>query len=152
MPRPDGFVLVWQSKPLKASNLNIPTGGANTNPTGFIGLGKGVFDAIDQLTYFRDLAFDGLNWVVDDPAKPHLELAASVDFRILIKQTDYGIHKLDIRHNADSSMATAKQHNHMTALRWGGARALVAQPDLLGRTLSIYRSDASPPTFLLDID
>lgn len=147
----EGYVCVWKSRPLKKSNLNIPTGGKQTNPTGFIGLGKGLLTDINQLTYFRSRVFKGLQWARDDPKKPHLELAQA-EVRVVIKQVDYGTFTLSVRHNSNKKTATAAQDNHVTALRWGPMRDLVGKRDLLGRTLTLYRRDGLRPTFLIDID
>lgn len=58
--------LVWESKPLKERDLNIPKG-KNTNPTGSMGFKKGLYDDIDQHTHFYDNIFYGLAWKAVTP-------------------------------------------------------------------------------------
>ena len=40
----------------------------------------------------------------------------------------------------------------MTRLSWGEMREYIARPDLLGRTLALYRDKAAPTRFMLEID
>jgi len=45
-----------------------------------------------------------------------------------------------------------KQRNAMTRLSWGPMREYVASPDLIGRTLALYRDKVDPARFVLEID
>lgn len=40
----------------------------------------------------------------------------------------------------------------MTRLSWGPMREYVASPDLIGRTLALYRDKVDPARFVLEID
>lgn len=111
---------------------------------------KGAFDNIDQRHYFRDDVFPNLNWQVD-PSKPHLERAIA-QFRVVIKDVDYGTFALRLSHNTDTNSASYKQKNSMTSLHWGEARELIAKEDLLDRILSIYADTKTADQFTLEID
>ena len=141
--------LVWKSNPLRERDLNIPEG-KNTNPTGSMGLKMGAFDDIDHRHYFRNDVFSGLNWVADNPPKKKERAAA--DFELVIKNVDYGSFQLTISHNPDKTSKTYKQRNMMTHLHWGQVLPLIQRKDLLGRTLLLYRQDATPPTYTIEID
>lgn len=74
------YELVWESKELERSDLNIPDG-ANTNVKGSISLDKGRLPAeVDHRHYFREEVFAGLSWqprgktVEEAYAKCHLVL------------------------------------------------------------------------------
>jgi len=141
--------LVWESKPLSRRDLTIPTG-ANTNPTGSMGLKKGLYDHIDQRHYFYDDVFLGLNWVPDKPGSKKLQTTAK--FELIVKNISYGIFDLIISHDTNTKSASYKQSNMMTHLHWGAARPSIAKEDLLGRNLYLYRKDGSPPEFMIEID
>jgi len=144
------YHLVWESNPLSRRALNIPVK-ITTHATGSMGLGKGaVVSEFDHRHYFRKIVFAGLNWM-PEKAHPHLELA-SASFKIVIKNLDYGNFSLTIRHNTDTTSKAYQQRNEMTHLRWGEVKQLVAQGDLLGRTLYLYRQDTNPPIFMIEID
>jgi hypothetical protein len=148
-PRPSGYYLVWESKPLSARDLSIPRA-KSTNPTGSMGLKKGTFDNIDQRHYFRDDVFVDLNWKIE-PAGSIWERARA-RFDLVVKDLNYGPFNLQLSHNTDTTSATYKQNNFMTQLHWGKALVHVAKDDLLGRTLRLYREDNAPPRFLIEID
>lgn len=144
-----GYYRVWQSKPLSERDLNIPKG-TNTNPTGSMGWKKGLYDHIDQRQHFRDEVFVGLAWTKDLP--PSRIERAVARFELVIKYINYGIFELSISHNFDTTTKSYIQGNMMTSLHWGAAKQYVAKPDLLKRTLSLYRKDVVPPEYLIEID
>jgi HKD family nuclease len=140
-------VLVWESKGLTQRDLNIPKG-FNTNPTGSMGMKMGAYENIDHRHYFRDVVFAGLGWHAKGP---HHEVATA-DFELVVKNLNCGSFSLLISHNTDTTSATYKQKNMMTHLHWGDAKPVVAQNDLLGRILYLYRRETVPPTFVIEID
>lgn len=143
--------LVWESRPLTRRYLTIPTG-ANTNPTGSMLFTKGAMDDIDQRHYFRDEVFSGLGWHRDTaPGKEHME-RAEAQFRLIIRDVDYGVFTLRLSHNTRTDTAAYEQSNSMTQLHWGEARSLVAREDLLDRTMYFYRDETDPELFVLEID
>lgn len=150
-PPPSGTgYLVWESKPLTERDLNIPKGGT-TNATGSMGFKKGRLDEIDQRHYFRDVIFANLNWKFDSsPGKTHLE-RSEANFHIQIKGVYCGAYSLNITHNSDTTSRTYRQNNFMTQIHWGLATPLIAQNDLLDRTLRLY-SHAGGRSFTIQID
>jgi hypothetical protein len=110
---------------------------------------KGNSD-IDQRTYFRAAVFDRLAWR-PDPRTRGKELAEA-DFQIVIRAVDYGVHRLTVTNDRRRNTETYRQHQPMSALRWGAARPLVAKEDLLGRTMHLYRDGLHPNSFVIEID
>lgn len=141
--------LVWESKPLKERDLNIPKG-KNTNPTGSMGLKKGLYDHIDQHTYFYDNVFNNLSWKIVAPGSK--KLRATAKFELVIKNISYGAFDLIVAHNTDTTTKSYAQGQGMTQLHWGAAKPLIAKEDLLGRNLYLYRKDSTPPEFMIEID
>lgn len=74
------------------------------------------------------------------------------NFEIVIKGLNFGEHKLKLTHNTDKTSASYEQKNSMTGVHWGTALRLIANRDLLGRVMSLYRKDGIPPQFLIEID
>lgn len=145
------LILVWESRPLTRRYLTIPRG-ANTNPTGSMLFTKGAMDDIDQRHYFRDEVFSGLGWHHDTaPGKEHME-RAEAQFRLVIRDVDYGVFKLRLSHNTRTDTAAYEQSNSMTQLHWGEAQRLIAREDLLDRTMYLYRDETDPDLFVLEID
>lgn len=144
------FVLIWKSRGLKERDLTIPSGGT-THRTGSMLWKKGAAEGIDQRHFFRDEVFAGLNWQRDKGKKKHLE-RTEASFTIILKGLNYGNFKLELSHNTKTNTKTYKQKNSMTSLHWRAALKLVAQRDLLGRIMSLYRKDGNPPEFLIEID
>jgi len=139
---------VWASKPLTDRDLQIPQG-RNTNRTGSINLDKGLLpDGIDFRHYFRDELFSGLTWV---PTRATVDVAEA-DFQLVIKGINYGQARLRIAHTTSATSKAYKQGNAMTRLSWGRLRQFIAQPTLLGRTLTLYRDGQNPTKFLIEID
>jgi hypothetical protein len=44
------------------------------------------------------------------------------------------------------------QNNAMTRLSWGAMREYIARPDLIDRTLAVYRDKVDPKRFVIEID
>jgi HKD family nuclease len=143
------YYLVWTSKALKERDLNVPTG-ATTHRTGSMLWKKGAMEGIDQRHFFRDEVFDALTWT-RKPTRLHLETARA-DFELAVKNLNYGKFTLQLTHNTLRNTKSYRQNNAMTQLHWGLALSVVARPDLLGRTMRLYRRDQNPPEFLIEID
>ena len=115
---------------------------------------KGASHDIDQRHYFRDSAFNQLDWKFDaKKGREHLERAKAT-FRIIISGVDRGSYRLEVSHNTRTDTRTYQQGNSMTALHWGDARPLIAKESLLGRTIQLYRDDEDPEgnSFVLEVD
>lgn len=150
-PKSNQEILVWESKPLTRRDLTIPTG-TNTNPTGSMLLKKGNLSNIDQRHYFRDIVFQGLNWKFDTrPSSAHIE-RAEAQFRLIAKNVDFGVFSLKLSYNSRKDTAAYRQKNSMTQIHWGDARSIVADQNLLGRTLRIYSNDTDHELFVIEID
>jgi HKD family nuclease len=147
-PARERLALVWESTPLTRRDLTIPQA-KNTNPTGSMLFKKGNSD-IDQQTYFRASVFDQLAWR-PDPRTRGKELAEA-DFQIIIRSVDYGVHTLTVTNDTRTNTPTYRQRQPMSALRWGAARALIARPDLLDRTMRLYRDQTRAGMFVIEID
>lgn len=142
--------LVWESKPLKERDLNIPKG-KNTNATGSMGFKKGLYDDIDQRTYFYENVLNGLDWQAVAPVSK--KLRATAKFELVIKNISYGAFNLLIAHNTDTTTKSYAQGQFMTQIHWGKkVKPLIAREDLLGRNLFLYRKDSTPPEFMIEID
>ncbi|OEO30346.1 hypothetical protein VW23_021750 [Devosia insulae DS-56] len=140
--------LVWESTPLTRRDLNIPDG-ANTNKTGSINLDKGLLpEDVDHRHYFRDDVFTALAWSARTAAVDE----AYAKFQLVLKGISYGEFDLAIRHTTSTTSRTYLQHNAMFRLSWGATAAYVAHDDLIGRTLALYRDNADPTKFVLEID
>lgn len=144
------FELVWESKLLTRRDLSIPDA-AGTHATGSINLDKGLLPATaDQRHYFRDDVFPGLTWAATN-ASGKVEQAFA-KFQLVLKGISYGEFDLRIGHSTDTASRTYKQNNAMTRLSWGPMHAYIARPDLIGRTLALYRDKADSTRFVLEID
>jgi HKD family nuclease len=141
-------VLMWESKPLTRRDLVIPTA-SGTHATGSINLDKGLLGSdVDHRHYFRDAVFDHLTWV---PAGSTVD-EAHAKFHLIVKGISYGEFDLRIAHTTSTSSRSYLQNNAMTRLSWGPMRPFVARPDLINRTLALYRDGADPTRFVLEID
>jgi len=147
-PGPD-FVLIWESRGLTERDLNVPKR-YGTHATGSMLWKKGAAEGIDQRHFFRDEAFAGLDWQ-QDPLLPHYE-RTQADFYIVVKGINCGKFTLKLSHNTDTTTRTYEQKNAMTQVHWGKALSVVAKHDLLGRIMSLYRKEGTPPEFLIEID
>jgi hypothetical protein len=143
------FELVWESKPLKRRDLNIPDE-KGTNKTGSMSLDKGLLSKeIDQRHYFREEIFTALSWA---PTKKKTTEEAYAKFQLILKGINYGEFDLRVGHTIGTTSEAYKQHNAMTRLSWGPMGKYIARPDLIGRTLALYRDNADPTRFVLEID
>lgn len=142
-----GLVLLWQSKPLTRRDLTLPSGAA-TNQTGSVNLDKGLLaEHIDHRHYFRDEVFEYLRWETRS-----LTVDESFGkFELRIDGVSLGVFDLPIRHSTSTTSKTYLQRNAMTRLSWGPMRAHIARPELIGRTLSVFRRDSDPTKFVLTI-
>jgi HKD family nuclease len=139
--------LVWESKSLERRDLQIPIG-TNTHKTGSINLDQGLLPKeVDFQTYFRDEVFAALSW---HPRSPTVD-EAFARCALVLKGVSYGEFDVPISHTT-SKVASQKQRNALTRLRWGPMRPSIAREDLIGRTLSFYRDKADPKRFVLEID
>lgn len=144
---PPPLTLLWQSKPLTRRDLTIPNA-AGTNQTGSVNLDKGLLsEEVDHRHYFRDQVFDHLQW---EPRSATVD-EAFARFELVIDGTRLGAFDLPIRHSTSTTSETYMQRNAMTRLSWGPMRAHVARPELIGRTLSLYRRTDDPTQFELRI-
>ncbi|WP_241075608.1 restriction endonuclease PLD domain-containing protein [Achromobacter insuavis] len=148
-PNIQDYYLVWQSKELKERDLNIPAG-ENTNPTGSMLLKKGAMEGIDQRHYFYDEVFAGVGWVAD-ASQAHYE-RAQIKVHLFTKGVYRGTFDLKISHNTLTTSKSYQQKNAMTNISWGPAKSYIAQRDLLGRVMTLYKRDSVPPEFMIDID
>jgi HKD family nuclease len=145
---PSKLELVWQSKELTERDLNISSA-TNTHATGSINLDKGLLaEDIDHRHYFRDDVFPDLTWT----EKSDTVEEAEADFGLVIKDVDYGVFRLPIRHTTDTESRSYEQRNAMTRLSWGPMKEFLANRDLIGRTLSLYRDKDRAGSFVLEID
>lgn len=146
--------LLWKSRGLTRRDLNIPTA-ANTNPTGSMLLKKGdASQDIDPRSYFRDVIFRSEQWIHDtDVRTAHMERCVC-NFRIIIKDIDYGVHALQLSHNSRTDTRAYEQHNSMTQIHWGTeVKSLIAHEDLLGCILYLYApQDDNTYTLVFDDD
>ncbi|WP_298812438.1 phospholipase D-like domain-containing protein [uncultured Sphingomonas sp.] len=143
-----GYEVVWISKDLTERDLTIPTGD-NTNPTGSINLDKGLMEAeVDHRHYFRDEVFPSLIWT---PRSATVDEAVGT-FQVVLKGVDYGSFDMNIRHTTSTTSKSYLQKNAMTRLSWGEVAAEVKRPDLIGRSMALYRDLADPTKFMIEID
>ena len=147
LPR-ERLELVWESSPLTRRDLTIPKD-ANTHQTGSMLFKRGNSD-IDQQTYFKVSVFNNLNWL-PDPGTAGKELA-DANFQIVIRDIDYGIHRLIVTNDTRTNTRSYEQRQPMSAIRWGAARALISREDLLDRTMLLYRDNSEDENFVIEID
>jgi HKD family nuclease len=141
--------LVWESKPLTRRDLTIPTGN-NTNKTGSVNLDKGLMTDGDHRHYFREVVFSDLVWLATNSTGKVQE--AHARFQLVLKGVSHGEYDLRIGHSTDINSKSYMQNNAMTRLSWGATQSLIARPDLIGRTLALFRDKADPTRFVLEID
>lgn len=143
-----GFELMWISKDLTRRDLLIPTAGG-THGTGSINLDKGLMDAeVDHRHYFRDEVFAALDW---HPRNDTVD-QAQANFQIVLKGVDYGSFDMWIRHTTSTDTRSYIQRNATTRLSWGEVAAEVKREDLIGRAMALYRDQADPTHFMIEID
>lgn len=142
------FELVWESKPLTRRDLTIPNA-AGTHATGSVNLDKGLLpEDVDHRHYFRDDVFPHLMWVTRSKTVDE----ASAKFQLVLKGISYGEFDLAIRHTTSTTSKAYIQKNAMTRLSWGTMREYIAKPDLIDRTLALYRDKVDPTRFILEVD
>lgn len=142
------FELVWESKPLTRRDLTIPDA-KGTHATGSVNLDKGLLpEDVDHRHYFRDDVFPHLVWATRSKTVDE----AFSKFHLVMKGISCGEFDLAIRHTTSTTSEAYKQRNAMTRLSWGPMREYVARPDLIGRTLALYRDKVDPTRFVLEID
>lgn len=142
------FELVWESKPLTRRDLTIPDA-KGTHPTGSVNLDKGLLpEDVDHRHYFREDVFPHLKWV---PRSKTVD-ETFAKFQLVLKGISYGEFDLAIRHTTSTTSEAYKQRNAMTRLSWGPMREYIARPDLIGRTIAIYRDKVDTTRFVLEID
>lgn len=145
---PAELELVWESKPLVRRDLSIPVG-AGTHRTGSVNLDKGLLSAeIDHRHYFREEIFSSLAWA--SRSKTVDEAVAT--FQLVVKGVMIAEFDLVIHHTTSTTSRAYMQRNAMTRLSWGPMRKYIARPELIGRTLSLYRDRLNPQRFALEID
>jgi HKD family nuclease len=143
------YELVWQSKALTRSDLSLAAG-KTTNIKASVSLDKGLLPAdVDQRHYFRETVFSTLAW---GPSTSKTVEEAHANCHLIVKGVSQGVFNLRVAHTMGITSATYMQGNAMTRLGWGPARALVSRPDLVGRTLALYRDKADPKRFVIEID
>ena len=144
------FDRVWENEALTRRDLGVPLPGRNTHPTGSMNLDKGLLPAdIDHRHYFRDEVFAALNW---SPGNSSTLEESYAKFQLVVKGISYGEFHLRIGHSKNKKSQTYIQRNAMTRLSWGPMREFVARPDLIGRSLTLYRDKADMKSFVLEID
>lgn len=141
--------LVWESKPLTERSLNIPLG-KTTHITGDTNLGKGLMDDIDFQRYFRDIVFSNLSWYTDTDSRNIYLERAQLTAEIIIKNYSYGTFELEVTHDPRTNTKSYLQKNAMTKIKWGKARELIAERDLLNRTLKLYKKDDNNFVVIID--
>jgi HKD family nuclease len=142
------FELVWQSKPLTRRDLNIPDE-RHTHATGSMNLDKGLLpESVDHRHYFRDEVFDALTW----SRRSATVAETTARFQLIVKGVNHGEFDLSIRHTTSTTSVAYRQRNAMTRLSWGPMTQHVGWPDLINRTLSLYRDKVDPTRFILEID
>ena len=140
--------LVWESKPLTRRDLTIPDADG-THATGSMNLDKGLLpEEVDHRHYFRDDVFPILTWTHSGPTVDE----AFAKFQLVLKNINYGEFDLRLGHTTSTTSRAYLQKNAMTRLSWGPMRQYIAQPNLIGRTLKLYRDRADPTRFVLEID
>lgn len=129
---------VW-SKELSNRDLGNPRGGSNTHATAILGFSQGSLRGqINQLTYFRNVIFSGLNWTPDPvPSKSHLH-RANADFELVINGIFQGVFNLELTHDSNTQATTTSQSNIVTSMKWGPAMRIVKNPNLIGRIVNLY--------------
>ena len=145
------FRLVWESKPLSRRSLTIPKS-ENSNPTGSSTLGKGLFDHIDPVTYFRKDVFGHLPWAFYTNRAGVPAEKVDAEFELVIKNAVVGSFLLTLRHSLTRAKVAKTDKNVPTEISWNNAKPHIQREDLLDRTMRIFRSATNPSRFRIDID
>ena len=139
---------VWKSKPLVRRDLNIP-GADGTQSTGSMLLKKGTYE-VNQQTYFRKDVFSELEWSTEK-GKPDYFEYAKANFRFVIDGVEYRKYSLSIKFDTRTNTTTYLQKQPMTHLIWGEAKGLIANSNLLGKTLTLYSVEGMKDEFVIKI-
>lgn len=135
---------VWKSNKLAKSHLGIVKNGTHAKTE--MSLGKGQYRQIDQLTYFRECVFKGLDW----KNNKNRDETATAYFTIIIAGINYGEYKLKILHKR-KGMVAYKQNNYVTSIKWGDVSYLIKNEGLLERELTLYKTH-DEEHFVIDIE
>lgn len=148
--RPEG-VLVWRKTLSRSDALQVNDGTAHV---GGIRLTQARFEnppgqRIDQTSYFRRL-FSDYFWEPETGRNRGGDQEhAFVPMRLIIRDTDYGIHNFEISHKPSGE---AGQGNYTTILKWGRTFTPIIQRDDLTDTIfSLYETEEENADFLIDI-
>ena len=114
---------------------------------------KGRTVGIDQRSYFRNHVFANLIWAYDTATArtAHIERSTAL-FQIVILGVNHGIFPLSLSHNTKTNTVTYRQKNSMTSVSWGRAKNLIADPNLLGKSVSLYIDPTRPNLYILEIN
>ena len=148
------YTLVWKSQPLTERSLNIPKS-SSTHLTGAMNLGKGdkytaenilnIPTAIASWNYFPQKVFTNL--------KLHKgKMIGKYKFDMEVFGANYGAFNLEVIHDPNvQNTKTGNQGNTANSIRWGDALSIVQNRKLLGKNLSIFKSN-NGRHFLISID
>ncbi|WP_277115158.1 phospholipase D family protein [Chryseobacterium sp.] len=133
--------VLWISSPLTERDLNVPRG-HNTNITGDINIDKGAMPSdIDFRHYYREDAFNDLDWINSTrKGSEHLEEATG-KFEIFVDNLSKGTYELKLSHNPKTDTKSYTQKNAMTKLKWGIAKDVIANSDYLGKIMTISKTN-----------
>lgn len=139
---------VWKSKPLKERDLSIPSK-PGTNPTGSMLMKRGEYN-IDQQSYFYDEVFSNLKWSTQPSKKSYFQFA-DAKFYILIEGIEFGSYTLTLKYDERTDTTSYKQSQPNVSLSWGEAGSVIKNPNLLGKTMFLYRVEDKVDEYLIEI-
>lgn len=139
---------VWKSKPLKERDLSIPSK-PGTNPTGSMLMKRGEYN-IDQQSYFYDEVFSNLKWSTHPSKKSYFQFA-DAKFHILIEGIEFGSYTLTLKYDERTDTTSYKQSQPNVSLSWGEAGSVIKNPNLLGKTMFLYRVEDKVGEYLIEI-
>ena len=139
---------VWKSKPLKERDLSIPSK-PGTNPTGSMLMKRGEYN-IDQQSYFYDEVFSNLKWSTQPSKKSYFQFA-DAKFHILIEGIEFGSYTLILKYDERTDTTSYKQSQPNVSLSWGEAGSVIKNPNLLGKTMFLYRVEDKVDEYLIEI-
>lgn len=139
---------VWKSKPLKERDLSIPSK-PGTNPTGSMLMKRGEYN-IDQQSYFYDEVFSNLKWSTQPSKKSYFQFA-DAKFHFLIEGIEFGSYTLTLKYDERTDTTSYKQSQPNVSLSWGEAGSVIKNPNLLGKTMFLYRVEDKVDEYLIEI-
>ena len=139
---------VWKSKPLNERDLSIPSK-PGTNPTGSMLMKRGEYN-IDQQSYFYDEVFSNLKWSTHPSKKSYFQFA-DAKFHILIEGIEFGSYTLTLKYDERTDTTSYKQSQPNVSLSWGEAGSIIKNPNLLGKTMFLYRVEDKVGEYLIEI-